>query len=76
MRILRGLRGTVLACGCLAGVYETYDGQVVGLLDSRGPDCRNPRHRPGSRLSEPLPGDDPRPGRPGRNQVEPPARIA
>ena len=26
MRILRGLSSKFLSCGCLAGVYETYDG--------------------------------------------------
>ncbi len=47
MRILRGLSGRVLACGCLAGLYETYDGEIVGILDARGSACSNPSHGPG-----------------------------
>lgn len=39
MRVLRGLRGHVLPCGCLVGVYETYDGRVVASIDAPGPDC-------------------------------------
>jgi len=31
MRILRGLTSRLLPCGCIAGIYETYDGQVVAL---------------------------------------------
>ena len=36
MRLLRGLAGEVLTCGCLAGVYETYEGRVVVTIDARG----------------------------------------
>jgi hypothetical protein len=39
MRLLRGLTGRVLPCGCLAGVYETYGGKVIGSIDSRGGAC-------------------------------------
>ena len=44
MRILRGLSSRVLPCGCLAGVYETYDGEVVTLLDDTSPECTDPAH--------------------------------
>jgi hypothetical protein len=50
MRILRGLRSLVLPCGCLAGVYETYDGEVVTLLDTVDPSCHDASHRPGNRI--------------------------
>lgn len=45
MRFLRGLGGKALPCGCLVGVYETYNGGVVATIDARGPDCDQPDHR-------------------------------
>jgi hypothetical protein len=39
MAILRGLSSHLLQCGCLVGIYETYDGNVVTILDARGPQC-------------------------------------
>ena len=47
MRILRGLSSRVLECGCLVGVYETYDGEVVTILDAKGPECAESAHRGG-----------------------------
>jgi hypothetical protein len=52
MRILRGLKSRLLPCGCLAGVYETYDGAVVTLLDDRNPRCENPSHVAGIEMPE------------------------
>jgi hypothetical protein len=52
MRILRGLTSRVLPCGCIAGVYETYDGAVVTLLDDRHERCANPAHEPGHEIPE------------------------
>jgi hypothetical protein len=52
MRILRGLTSRLLSCGCIAGVYETYDGTVVTLLDDRSPECRVPSHVDGNELPE------------------------
>jgi hypothetical protein len=46
-RILRGLTSQRLACGCTAGVYETYDGRVVSVLDARGERCRDETHEAG-----------------------------
>ena len=46
-RILRGLSSKVLPCGCLAGVYETYDGHVVRILDAKGNSCREAAHELG-----------------------------
>lgn len=48
MRILRGLSSKILPCGCVAGVYETYDGQIVGILDGKAPGCSHPKHRDGN----------------------------
>jgi hypothetical protein len=52
MRILRGLTSRLLPCGCIAGIYETYDGDVVTLLDDRQPDCTNAGHEQGSIVPE------------------------
>ncbi|HMC76635.1 MAG TPA: hypothetical protein VKH34_05870 [Vicinamibacterales bacterium] len=53
MRILRGLSSRLLPCGCVAGVYETYDGPVVTLLDERNAACADPAHVEGDEI--PLP---------------------
>ena len=55
MRILRGLTSRLLPCGCLAGVYETYDGTVVTLLDERQSTCSIPSHSEGNEIPD-LPG--------------------
>jgi len=46
-RILRGLTSERLACGCVRGVYETYDGRVVAVIDVLGDRCRVSRHEQG-----------------------------
>jgi hypothetical protein len=51
MRILRGLSSRVLPCGCLSGVYETYDGAVVGILDAQGAACPDTSHQPGQTIA-------------------------
>ncbi len=50
MRILRGLSSRFLPCGCLAGIYETYEGDVVGILDARGPACADRNHGLGNQV--------------------------
>jgi hypothetical protein len=57
MRILRLLSNRPLPCGCLAGIYETYDGPIVWIIDSRDGSCRDPRHRPGAPLKGAEHGD-------------------
>jgi hypothetical protein len=47
-RILRVLTGRVLVCGCLVGVYETYDGAIVHVLDARSERCTDARHLAGT----------------------------
>jgi hypothetical protein len=50
MRILRGLSSRVLPCGCLAGLYETYDGEIVGILDAKGQACDQAQHASGNSI--------------------------
>jgi len=52
MRILRGLTSRLLPCGCMAGVYETYDGAVVTLLDERQATCAEPGHTEGNQIAD------------------------
>ena len=60
MRILRGLSSRVLPCGCLAGLYETYDSEIVGILDARGLSCADSSHEPGQTLPLDANDDTPR----------------
>ena len=48
MRILRGLTGRMLSCGCVIGAYETYQGTVVWILDERVRPAPTPRTSPAS----------------------------
>jgi hypothetical protein len=50
MRIRRGLGSRRLACGCVAGVYETYRDEIVTILDASDPSCANPAHHTGNVL--------------------------
>jgi hypothetical protein len=45
MRLLRGVAGRVLPCGCLVGIYETYEGSVVATVDARGATCVQSAHQ-------------------------------
>ena len=54
LRILRGLGGRLLACGCLVGLYETYSGPTVTILDARDPNCTDTSHRVGLSLEMDL----------------------
>jgi hypothetical protein len=48
MRILRVLGSRRLLCGCLVGVYETYSGFVVEIVDATGTACQDDRHGEGA----------------------------
>ena len=37
-------RGRVLRCGCLAGVYEVWTGDVVVMIDAWSVRCTEPQH--------------------------------
>lgn len=48
MRILRGLASRFLPCGCLVGVYETYEGEIVSIVDAHAPSCADSAHASGN----------------------------
>lgn len=48
MRIRLALNSYTLTCGCLVGVYETYAGEVIDILDARGERCPDESHRAGT----------------------------
>ena len=48
MRILRGLSSKFLPCGCVVGIYETYDSETVAVLDVKSDSCAHPAHRNGN----------------------------
>jgi hypothetical protein len=50
VRILRGLAGRRLECGCLTGVYETYSGEVVEMIDWHADACRQSSHIEGGTI--------------------------
>ena len=33
------IQGHVLPCGCLTGLYETWTGRMVTIIDARGNTC-------------------------------------
>jgi hypothetical protein len=53
-RLRRCVRGLTLPCGCLAGVYETYAGGVVAVVDVVGSSCDAPGHARNVVVSEPA----------------------
>jgi hypothetical protein len=65
MRLLRGLGSQLLPCGCLAGVYETYAGTTVSIIDAHGDGCDVDAHRPGAIV----------PAGPTRASIPVPARV-
>jgi hypothetical protein len=52
MKILRVVGSFHLPCGCFVGVYETYKGPVLRVVDERGPFCGYPAHRAGRALQD------------------------
>lgn len=50
MRILKGLTSRRLPCGCLVGIYETYQAEIVVVVDSRSESCDNHEHVPGRQV--------------------------
>ncbi len=47
LRILRVVGSRSLDCGCFVGVYETYDGTAVEIVEERGPACPDQSHEEG-----------------------------
>jgi hypothetical protein len=58
-RIRCGVGSCSLACGCLAGFYETYSGHTLGVVDAKGALCTRKSHHVGSRFAscDGAPGD-------------------
>jgi hypothetical protein len=54
MRILRGLSSRNLPCGCVAGVYETYSGEIVTIVDAKSAACTDLAHQEGKPLPSPI----------------------
>jgi hypothetical protein len=48
MRIRRGLSSRHLPCGCVVGIYETYDDETVAIVDVHGNACHDPEHAAGN----------------------------
>ncbi|HEY8551415.1 MAG TPA: hypothetical protein VIL35_15770 [Vicinamibacterales bacterium] len=44
-QISRCLGGGQLPCGCNVGVYETYDGQLVPVVDAAADSCGDRSHQ-------------------------------
>jgi hypothetical protein len=53
MRILRVVGSGVISCGCFVGLYETYHGPTVQIIEEQGVRCVNPGHQPGHLVSAP-----------------------
>jgi hypothetical protein len=47
LRILRVVGSRSLECGCFVGLYETYNGATVEIVEERGPDCFDRSHEVG-----------------------------
>jgi hypothetical protein len=47
LRILRVVGSRSLKCGCFVGVYETYDGASVEIIEERDPRCSDRSHDEG-----------------------------
>jgi hypothetical protein len=47
LRILRVVGSRSLKCGCFVGVYETYDGASVEIIEERGSRCSDRSHDEG-----------------------------
>jgi len=44
----------LLACGCFVGVYETYSGETVEIVEERGPRCTDLSHEDGRATRKPA----------------------
>lgn len=55
MRILRVLQSQSLLCRCFVGVYETYDGRTLHIIDEPAAGCRESLHQPGYVVSAGMP---------------------
>ena len=51
MHILRGVGSQALPCGCLVGLYETYSGETITVVDACGSQCAELSHRLGTTIA-------------------------
>ncbi len=51
MRILRVVGSGLLPCGCFVGLYETYSGPTVQVIEEKGLSCTDPAHAPGAQIA-------------------------
>ena len=58
MRILKGLSSRLLPCGCIAGVYETYEGEIVTIIDAPDSRCSDRDHTEGNIVPNFVPPPD------------------
>jgi hypothetical protein len=54
LRILRGLGGRALPCGCLVGFYETYANETVAILDAKDANCSDDTHQVDAAVDVPV----------------------
>jgi hypothetical protein len=59
MRLLRILRSQLLPCECFVGIYETYDGATVEIVEEKGKSCHQPDHQAGRVLPTGPPSREP-----------------
>ncbi len=50
MRILRVVGSGLLPCGCFVGLYETYSGPTVQIIEEPGLTCTEVDHRAGTHI--------------------------
>ena len=55
LNILRVVGSRSLPCGCFVGVYETYTGATVEIVEERGPGCSDRSHHEGRVTSQAQP---------------------
>jgi hypothetical protein len=70
MRILRVVGSGLLPCGCFVGLYETYSGPTVQIIEERGVSCRERDHEPGAQIA---PASTSRPATPDSSPAARPA---
>lgn len=51
MRVLRVVGSGLLKCGCFVGLYETYSGPTVQIIEEQGVTCTEPDHWPGAQMA-------------------------
>jgi hypothetical protein len=50
LSLRRCVGGGRMPCGCTVGLYETFNGATLAVIDVRAPSCRTGDHAAGSLL--------------------------